>query len=136
MNLLFPFGKTSTKSLLRRHGKSFHGLGKCGRATQYDIKEYHYWRKEIGDLAEVLSQQPRGKAQFILDKDGTNTLELWSFWTAIAFGMLALIGVVTDVYSAVYAKRAFDIGLLQYQLSLAQACLTPNATDLLHGFCH
>lgn len=136
LNLLFPFGKKSTKSFLRRHGKSFYGLGKCGRATQYDIQQYHYWRKEIGDLAEVLSQQPRGRAQFILNKDGTNTLEFWTFWTAIAFGILAVIGVATGLYSAVYAKKAFDVGMLQYQLAVAQACSTPNATDLLPGFCH
>lgn len=136
LNLLFPFGKKSTKSLLRRHGKAFHGLGNCGRATKYDIQEYHYWRKEIGELAEVLSQQPLGRAQFILNKDGTNTLQFWTFWTAIAFGMLAIFGVVTGVYSAVYAKKAFDVGMLQYQLALAQACSTLNATDLLPGFCH
>ncbi|KUI58607.1 hypothetical protein VP1G_05900 [Cytospora mali] len=136
LNLLFPLGKKSTKSFLRRHGKSFHGLGKCGRATQYDLQKYHYWRKEIGDLAEVLSQRPRGKAQFILNRDGTNTLDFWTFWTAIAFGILTIIGVATGVYSAVYAKKALDVETLQYQLALAQACSAPNATDLLPGFCH
>ncbi|ROW17254.1 hypothetical protein VPNG_01009 [Cytospora leucostoma] len=122
LNLLFPFSKKSTKSFLRRHGKSFHGLGKCGRATQYDLQEYHYWRKEIGDLAEALSQQPRGRAQFILNKDGTNTLAFWTFWTAVVFGLLGTIGATMGVYSAVYARKAFDIGVLQYQLALAQAC--------------
>ncbi|ROV97748.1 hypothetical protein VMCG_07407 [Cytospora schulzeri] len=136
LNVLFPFSKKSTKSFLRRHGKSFHGLGKSGRAIQYDIQGYHYWRKEIGDLAAALTQPPRGKAQFILNKDGTNTLEFWTFWTAIAFGIRAIIGAGTGVYSAVYAKKAFDIGVLQYQLALAQACSALNATDLLPAFCH
>lgn len=136
LNLLFPFGKKSTKTFLRRHGKSFHGLGKCGRALQYDIERYQYWRKEIGDLAEVLSQRPRGRAQFILNRDGTNTLEFWTFWTAFLFGILGTIGATTGLYSAVYAKRAFDVGVWQYQLALAQACSALNATDVLPGFCH
>ncbi|KAI3395780.1 hypothetical protein diail_863 [Diaporthe ilicicola] len=58
-----------------------------------------------------------------------------TFWTAFAFGALAVVGVASSVYSAAYARRAFDVGLLQYQLALAQACSAVNATDELPGFC-
>lgn len=137
LNLLFPFGDEATKALLEAHGKSatVYGLGTCGRQKQLEISGYVYWRKEIEEIAAILSQPPRGKAQFLLDRDGTNSREVWTFWTAIAFGALAVIGVATGVYSAMYARKAFDVDMLQYQLALAQACSAENATDELPDFC-
>lgn len=135
LNLLFPWGDEATKSFLQRHKKSFYGLGKCNRERQLDLSAYRYWRNEISELAEILSQPPRGRAQFLIDSDGNNLLEVWTFWTAIFFGILAVIGVITGVYSMVYSKLAYDVGVLQYQLALAQACSAENATDVLPGFC-
>lgn len=135
LNLLFPWGQETSKSFLRRHGKPFYGLGTCGRELQHDLSQYYYWQRELAELAEITSCPPRGKAQFILDKDGTNSMQFWTFWTAMAFGVLAIIGVATGIYAAVYAKLAYDVGVLQYQLALAQACSADNATDVLPGFC-
>ncbi|KAK2606900.1 hypothetical protein N8I77_005622 [Diaporthe amygdali] len=137
LNLLFPFGDEATEAFLKRERKvtSFYGLGSCTRDRQLDTERYRFWRKEIEEIASILSQPPRGKAQFLLDRDGTNSRDVWTFWTAIAFGVLAVIGVATGVYSAVYARKAFDVGVLQYQLALAQACSAENATDDLPGFC-
>lgn len=135
LNLLFPWGHEATKSFLRRHNKTFYGLGKCRREPQHELSQYGYWQQELAELADITSRAPRGRAQFILDKDGTNSMEFWTFWTAMAFGVLAIFGVATGVYSAVYARLAYDVGVLQYQLALAQACSADNATDSLPGFC-
>lgn len=137
LNLLFPFGDDATEAFLRREGKeaSFYGLGSCTRDRQLDLSRYRYWRGEVGEITSIVSQPPRGRAQFRLDRDGANSREVWAFWTATAFGALAVIGVATGLYSAVYARRAFDVGLLQYQLALAQACSAENATEDLPGFC-
>ncbi|KAL1864722.1 hypothetical protein Daus18300_007524 [Diaporthe australafricana] len=137
LNVLFPFGDEATEALLRRERKTaaFYGLGSCTRGRQLDLARYRFWRREVGELAGVLAQPPRGRAQFLLDRDGSNSRDVWTFWTAIAFGALAVIGVATGVYSAVYARKAFDVGVLQYQLALAQACSAGNATDELPGFC-
>lgn len=135
LNLLFPWATDATKTFLRRHRKSFYGLGTCGRETKHDIFLYKCWHQELAELVDITSRPPKGKAQFILNKDGTNSMEFWTFWTAIAFGILAIIGVATGIYSAMYAKLAYDVGILQYQLALAQACSADNATDSLPGFC-
>lgn len=129
-NLLFPFGDPATARLLKREGKeaTIYGLGSCGRRQKVNLEHYEYWRQEISDLLDILSQTPSGKAQLFADKDGKNLLQIWTFWTAIAFGLLAVAGVVTGIYSAVYAN-------MSYQLALAQACSAENATDLLPTFC-
>jgi hypothetical protein len=137
LNILFPFGDDSTEALLRREGKeaSFYGLGNCTRDREPEMSRYEHWRDELEEIAAVVSLPARGRAQFLLDREGTNSRDVWTFWTAIAFGALAVIGVASGVYSAVYARKAFDIGVLQYQLALAQACAAENATDYLPGFC-
>lgn len=138
LNLLFPFGDEATEAFLRREGKgaSIYGLGNCTRGRQLEVSGYEFWRGGVEGIAAVLSQPPRGRAQFLLDGEGTNSREVWTFWTAIAFGALAVIGVATGVYSAVYARKAFDVGVMQYQLALAQACAAGNASDELPDFCH
>lgn len=137
LNLLFPFGDDATEALLKREGKeaSFYRLGSCKGDRQFEMSRYEYWRDELEEIAAVVSQPPRGRAQFLLDREGTNSRDVWTFWTAMAFGALALIGVASGMYSAVYAREAYDISLLQYQLALAQACSAENATDVLPGFC-
>lgn len=137
LNLLFPFGDDATEALLRREGKdaSFYRLGSCKGDRQFEMSRYEYWRDELEEIAAVVSQPPRGRAQFLLDREGTNSRDVWTFWTAMGFGALALIGVGSGMYSAVYARAAYDVGLLQYQLALAQACSAENATDVLPAFC-
>lgn len=134
LNLLFPWSDKSTKSFIQDK-KGFYGLGQCNLDRQLDRSAYRYWRTEIDSLAKVLLEPPRGRAQLFVDVDGKNALEVWTFWTAVLFGILAVIGVVTGIYSSVCAKLAYDVGVLQYQLALAQACSEENATDLLPGFC-
>ncbi|KAG8163897.1 hypothetical protein KVR01_005815 [Diaporthe batatas] len=97
LNLLFPFGDDATEALLRRAGKEFslYRLGNCGRGRQFEMSRYNYWRDELEEIAAVTSQPPRGKAQFMLDSEGTNSRDVWTFWTAIAFGALAVLGVAS-----------------------------------------
>lgn len=137
LNLLFPFGDGATEALLKRAGKeaSLYNLGNCSRGRQLEMSRYEHWRDDLEEIAAVVSQPPRGRAQFLLDRERTNPRDVWTFWTAMAFGTLAVIGVATGMYSAVYARKAFDVGLLQYQLALAQACSVENSTEFLSDYC-
>lgn len=139
LNILFPFGDKATEAFLRRHGKidTIYGLGSCRRAPRSDPETYSVWSAGLSGLLDILSRPPCGRAQFFLcDVAGRNLLEFWTFWTATVFGALAIVFGTTGVYSAVYAKLAYDVGVLQYQLALAQACSAENATDLIPDFCH
>lgn len=62
-------------------------------------------------------------------------LAFTTFWIATAVGVLAVMGLAAGVVSTVYAKKQYDLALLQYALSLAQACAAPGAAEQLPGFC-
>lgn len=135
LNLLFPDGHRPTKSLLLEHKKTFYDLATCGRARNLDLNKYHYWRGQIEMLNNVLGEVPMGSHQFALEKNGKNALQFATFWIAIAVGLLTIISFVTGVISAVYAQKAYEVALLQYRLSLAQACSVSDAATQLSSFC-
>ncbi|KAK1751332.1 hypothetical protein QBC47DRAFT_391644 [Echria macrotheca] len=136
LNLLFPFGDAATEILLKKHCLPFYGLGYCGRQRTLNIRDYSYWRKPIEELQRVLDGPPSGLQQLALDRNRSNMLAFTTFWIAAAVAVLAVAGLVAGVLSTVYSKRQYDIALLQYQLSLAQACAAPGAADQLPEFCH
>ncbi|KAG7290306.1 hypothetical protein NEMBOFW57_000305 [Staphylotrichum longicolle] len=135
LNLLFPFGDTATEALLRKHGRPFYGLGYFGRKRALDLDDYSYWRKRIEELQQVLEGPPSGLQQLALDRNRSNVLAFTTFWIATAVGVLAVMGLAAGVVSTVYAKKQYDLALLQYALSLAQACAAPGAAEQLPGFC-
>lgn len=108
LNILsFPF-LSETRRPRRFSGNSskiqtIYGLGTCRTPPQLNISRYEFWRKELHELVDMLSLSPCGKAQLLLtnDEDGRNLPEVWTFFSAIAFGILVIVGVVTCVYSAV-----------------------------------
>lgn len=135
LNLLFPSDDRPTQLLLRRHKKTFHDLGLCGRPRSVETRRYLYWRRPIEALNTILHEAPTGRDQFVLKKDGKNALNVVNIWIAIAIGILTIVSFVTGVISAIYAQKAYDVAFLQYQLSLAQACSVPDAATLLPTFC-
>ncbi|KAH8684001.1 hypothetical protein BGZ61DRAFT_549770 [Ilyonectria robusta] len=135
LNLLFPRHHHPTKSLLRKHGKSFGGLGTCGQSRTVELSKYPFWGERVEALSKVLDEVPVGAHQFMLKRDGKNALQFATFWIATAIGILTIISFVTGVISAVYAQKAYDLALLQYQLSLAQACSVPDTAAQLSRFC-
>ena len=134
LNLLFPYGDTATESLLRRHGKPF-GLGYCGRKRISSLNNLSCWRGSIERLQRKLEEPPSGLQQLALDRNRSNVLAFSTFWMATAVATLTIVGLGIGVVSTVYSKKQYDLALLQYQLSLAQACAAQDAGILLPGFC-
>lgn len=135
MNLLFPFDHPPTESLLHRQKICFHRLGYCGRPRELDIDKFAIWRGRLGELNRILDEPPAGIHQLGLDKSRRNLLQFATFWMATAVAVLTIITFVIGVYSAVYARKQYDVGLLQYRLSLAQACAALDAKTTLPEFC-
>ena len=135
MNLLFPFDDTSTKALLQKEGVNFYSLGFCGRERLLDLDRYNYWRLPLEELVGVLQLPPSGLHQLRLDKDGRNLLQFATFWIAAAVALLTIVSFIFGILSTIYAKRGYDIAVLQYKLSLAQACAEPGAKEQLPDFC-
>ncbi|KAH6615907.1 hypothetical protein B0J18DRAFT_493723 [Chaetomium sp. MPI-SDFR-AT-0129] len=135
LNLLFPFGDSATEALLRKHGRPFYGLGYFGRRRALNIDHYLYWRRRIEELQQVLDGPPSGLQQLALDKNRSNMLAFTTFWIATVVGVLAVMGLAAGVASTVYAKKQYDLAVLKYALSLAQACAAPGAVEQLPEFC-
>ncbi len=135
LNLLFPFEDGSTKGFLRKRGKTFYGLGRCGRERVLELDKYVYWKARIEDLMDILKGQPQGLQQLRLDKRRQNLMQIFTFWVAATVALLTVMSFVFGMLSTVYAKKQYDISVLQYQLSLAQACSAEGAPVLLPAFC-
>lgn len=85
-------------------------------------------------MQQVLDGPPSGLQQLALDRNRSNVLAFSTFWIATLAAVLAVVGLIAGVVSTVYSKKSYDIALLQYKLSVAQACAAPGATEQLE-FC-
>ncbi|KAK4454884.1 hypothetical protein QBC34DRAFT_391005 [Podospora aff. communis PSN243] len=130
MNLLFPFDHTPTEALLRKHNVYFYGLGYYGRQRNLDVAKYPYWGSRIEELNRVLDEPPIGLHQLSLDRSQKNLLQFATFWIAAGVAVLTVITFALGVYAAIYTKKQYDLGVLQYELSLAQACEAEDAVKL------
>jgi hypothetical protein len=135
INLLFPFDHAPTESLLLKHKVHFYGLGYCGRLRVLDLNKYPHWGTRIEELNRVLDEPPIGMHQLRLDRSQKNLLQFATFWIATAVAILTVITFALGVYAAVYTKKQYELGVLQYELSLAQACAAPDARTQLPYFC-
>lgn len=120
---------------MRKDNRPFYGLGYFGRKRALGIKAYLYWRKRIEELQQILDGPPSGLQQLALDGNRSNVLAFTTFWIATLVAVLAVVGLVARVVSTVYSKKQYDLALLQYGLSLAQACAAPEAAEQLPDFC-
>lgn len=122
LNLLFPFQNKPTKKLLEKHDVAFYGLGLCGRPRKLLLNDYHYWRGRIADIHQVFLGPSIGIQQLLLDEEGKNFIPTFTFWVAVAAGVVALLGMGLAIASLVYSIKQYELGLKQYEVSMVQAC--------------
>lgn len=135
LNLLFPLGEGPTKSFLSKQRKTFIKLGNCSRQRCLNLDSYKIWREKLEELSMVLDVEPVGARQFFLWRSGKNAIQFATFWIATIVAILTIISFVTGVTSTVYAKKAYDIAVTQYQFSLAEACSDPEVAAKLVDWC-
>lgn len=131
LNFIFPFPDSATKKLLDRHNIAFHGLGLCGRPRKLLLNDYHYWRGQIGNLYQITQGPAVGVQQLFLDDDGKNFASTFNFWIAAAVGLLTVMGMAIAIASLVYSVKQYELGLVQYELSVAQACVDSSSVRKL-----
>lgn len=122
LNLLFPFQNQPTKKLLEKHDVAFYGLGLCGRPRKLLLNDYHYWRGRIANIHQIFQTPPVGIQQLLLDDEGKNFMSTFTFWVAVAAGIVALFGMAIAIASLVYSIKQYELGLKQYEVSIVQAC--------------
>jgi hypothetical protein len=126
-NLLFPFGDDNTRQFLLREKKQFYGLGNCGRDRQLDLTKYILWRGRLCDVIEAFNEPPHQWRQLLSDR--RNMVDWVTLWVALLVLLLTLVSIAFGTLSTVFAIK-------QYNLAVAQACITDNAQRLLPNYCH
>lgn len=159
--LLFPMtpleGKR-TKRFLKREKREFYTVGYGGRGQRrwLELDHYQYWRKSIAQMMLIMAHPPRGYRQAILDTEGRNFEQVVTIWfgvIATVFTVVALVFGVLSTLLAVEANRlaaeanslanesltlgreANKLAKDAYELDRRQACLGPNATEVLSEYC-
>ena len=138
LNLLLPHNSYHTAKFLKSNKlHSFYTLGWCGRSPLplHDLSHYLYYKDRLAELSDIVKGAPTGLPQLKLDRGGRNLMDFVNFWVALLVGVFTIVSIAFGTASLVLSKWQYDLGVLQYRLSLAQACLTPNATSLLQQFC-
>lgn len=135
LNLLFPFQDDATKKLLAKDDIAFHGLGLCGRPRKLLLNDYHYWRGQIGNVYQIAQSPAIGVQQLFLDEDGTNFVSTFNFWIAVAVSLLTVMGMAIAIVALVYSIKQYWLGLKQYELSVAQACVDSSVRQLVPHLC-
>lgn len=135
LNLLFPFDDGDTERLLEKHDMAFHGLGFCGRPRKLLLNDYRYWRGQVGDLYQVTQGPALGVQQLFLDDDGANVASSLNFWIAVVVGLLTVMGMAIAIASLVYSVKQYELGLVQYELSVAQACVDSSVRERVPHLC-
>ena len=138
LNMLFPLYDAPTRSLLEKYGmiESFYGLGYCGKDRSFEWSTYRYWRGEVQELNELLSE-PRGLRQFWRpDSDRRNLLNLALCWlSGVMVLVLTIIGSVCGIISMQYSKEQTRLAALQGEFSVAMACTDPESRSNFPEFC-
>lgn len=135
LNLIFPFQDGDTKRLLKKHDMAFHGLGFCGRPRKLLLNDYRYWRGQVGNLYEITQGPALGVQQLFLDDDGANVVSSFNFWIAVVVGLLTVVGMAIAIASLVYSIKQYELGLVQYELSVAQACVDSSVRERVPHLC-
>ncbi|KAK2750448.1 hypothetical protein CKAH01_17958 [Colletotrichum kahawae] len=141
LNSLFPHHHAPTTSFMARHGQEFHRLGSFNRKPRTEVSDFKYWGGKIEQLMGELSKPRRGLRQLRPDK--RNVLNPVNFWVAAGLACLAFLSSIAfGAVSVFYAKRSLEVSeqslelsRLQYLLSVAQACSTPEGAQSLPEFC-
>ncbi|KAJ2985638.1 hypothetical protein NUW58_g5426 [Xylaria curta] len=122
LNVLFPPHDLPTQRYLKREGRPFYQLGSCNRKNNRDLANYRYWHEGLAQLRRVLDEEPIGLSQFVFNEDRRNIRNITTFWLAVV-----VVGFLTfgfGIISSVFAAKAYQVALMQYDLQLAQTCYT------------
>lgn len=112
LNLLFPFGDSSTKQLLSREGlSSFYSLGSCNRDRQLDLTRYKYWREELSDLIEAFNEPPKSWRQLLIDS--RNMKDWATFWIGVMVLFLTLVTIPSSIVQTIYTVKGYNLALQQ-----------------------
>jgi len=112
LNLLFPFGHSSTKKLLYRENLSgFYGLGSYNRDRELDLTRYKYWREELCELIEASNEPPRSWRQLLIDR--RNMMDWAAFWIAVMVLLLTLVSISCNIVQTVYTVKAYNMAVQQ-----------------------
>ena len=121
LDLLFPFGKESTRKYLNQTGQTFYRTSSRDLSRATDFGEFRYWRKRLEDLHDVFHQAPRNMLQLWYDR--RNPLQWWTFWLA---ALIALLTIVFGIISSYTSFRQVALAEKAYELSVWQACSESN----------
>jgi len=133
LNLLFPPFNRATKKFLASQGRHFGALGLGGRQEIRHLSHYKYWHTSLAHLRTELKAPPYGWRQLLPHEGNENLMQLLTFWVTV--GLLAILTIVFGGIASYFSFKAYELTLLQYQLSLMQACLEPGANETMPGFC-
>lgn len=112
LNLLFPFGDSSTKQLLSRQILGgFYSLGNCNRDRTLDLTRYKYWREELSDLIEAFNEPPKSWRQLLIDS--RNMKDWATFWIGVMVLLLTLVSIPCNIIQTIYTVKAYNVALQQ-----------------------
>lgn len=124
-----------TLDLLEKHDMAFHGLEFCRRPRRLLLNDYRYWRGQVGNLYQITQGPALGVQQLFLDDDGANVVSSFNFWIAVVVGLLTVMGMAIAIASLVYSVKQYELGLVQYELSVAQACVDSSVRQRVPHLC-
>lgn len=90
-----------------------------GRERTLRLNDYHHWRSKIEDIYQIAQTPLHGIQQLFLDNDGHNFASTFNFWIAVVVGLLTAMGMAIAIASLVYSVKQYELGLVQYELSVA-----------------
>ena len=115
LDLLFPFGKESTRKYLDENSQTFYRTSSPDLSRPTDFQEFHYWRKRLIELHDVYNDKPKSILQMWYDR--RNPIQWWTFWLAAAIAIITIIFGVISAYTGFkqvsLAQKSFDLALLQ-----------------------
>ena len=122
LNLLFPTNDRNTVDFLIRKGMDSHNDPPYTSHTPFDLNEFEYWRRRLYQLRQIYTAQPQSFRIALVDK--RNTLQLYTFWTAlIIFFLTIFFGVISSVTAIISTKatlQSVEIAAQALQLQMQQ----------------
>jgi hypothetical protein len=129
LNLLFPPYSRETKKFVGSQSRHFGALGLGGRQESH----YKFWYTSLAHLRTELQAPPYGWRRLLLHQGTENLMQLLTFWVTV--GLLAILTIIFGGIASYFSFKQYELALLQYQLSLLQACLSPGANESMPEFC-
>lgn len=123
LDLLFPYGDSSTESWLEASKQPFHRTSSSYvQARASNLAEFCYWRRQLVELYDVFQQPP--STIFQMWHDRRNPMQWYTFWLA---AFIAISSTVFGVIGCYIGFKQIDIAERSIQLAFSQT----NPSDKL-----